>query len=236
MTPEAPAPPSTDALQARLGHSFHRPELLDEALTHASWANERGPRGVTYERLEFLGDSVLSLLVSQALVARWPDDPEGVLSRRRAEVVCEASLAELADQLQLVRYVRLGAGQRTAGLPPSVLADVFEAVVAAVYLDAGPTSCAAIFDPLLAPRLALAVESTDAKTRLQELCHVRGLPEPHYEVVAEIGPMHDRTFIVRLSLPPLPAQVGEGRSKKFAERQAAAAACRLLLRAGKAAL
>lgn len=226
-TPDA-GPPATEALEVRLGHRFVRPALLEEALTHASWANERGPRGVTYERLEFLGDAVLGLVVSHALVAALPLAAEGVLSRRRAEAVCEASLVQLAQRLELSRYVRVGTGQRVAGLPPSVLADVFEAVVAAVYLDAGLSACEAVLAPLLQPRLVARATGLDAKTALQERSHVLGLPPPRYVATAELGPMHARTFEVRLELPPLPAQRGIGRSKKAAEQAAAAAALALL--------
>lgn len=215
-----------EALEARLGYTFARPELLQEALTHSTWANEHGPRGVDYERLEFLGDAVLSVLVSHALFVDCPGEREGSLSRKRAQVVREESLAELADTLSLGTYVRCGQGQREAGVSASILADVLEALIAAVYLDGGLGACEKTFGPLLRPVLGRAGTSAgqDAKTRLQELCHVRRLPAPVYRVVAEEGPSHARTFVVTVQVEGVAAQDGRGRSKKVAEQACAARA------------
>ncbi|KAF1721319.1 ribonuclease III [Pseudoxanthomonas wuyuanensis] len=207
----------------RIGHGFANQGLLAQALTHRSAGAPHN------ERLEFLGDSVVNLLVAEALFERWPKADEGALTRARAELVREASLAAIARQLELGARLTMGPGEMKSGghRRDSILADALEAVVAAVYLDAGFETCRAVvlpwFEPLL-DALPVGRPEKDAKTRLQEWLQARQRPLPAYELVAESGDDHAKSFLVRcLTLdPPLMAE-GEGTSRRNAEQLAAAA-------------
>jgi len=223
--------PRTDyeQLEAVLGHRFTTRGLLELALRHTSWSNEHPDHpGGDNERLEFLGDAVLDLVVGHLLMDRYPDLREGPLSVTRAQVVSEAGLAEIAGELSLGEWLKLGKGEDRSGgrTKPSILADAFEAVVAAVYLDGGFPAAWEMVVRLLSRRLA-SVETSgfyDFKTRFQEMALARLGSQPTYRVVAEIGPDHAKRFVVAAMVDEVEWAMAEGRSKKEAEQAAAAAA------------
>ena len=212
-------------IKERIGHRFADPSLLAQALRHRS-------AGVPHnERLEFLGDSIVNLLVAQALYQRWPKADEGALTRARASLVCEPALAIIARQLELGPRLVLGSGELKSGgfRRDSILADALEAVVAAIYLDAGFESCRAVvlpwFEASIAALPATGKPEKDPKTRLQEWLQARQKALPHYELISETGDDHAKHFHVRCTLvEPAVATEGEGSSRRLAEQQAAAAA------------
>jgi ribonuclease-3 len=210
------------SLQVPLGH-----ELLERALMHRSFAYENGGLP-TNERLEFLGDSVLGLIVTDTLFRQFPDLPEGQLAKLRAAVVNQRALAGVARGLQLGAYVRLGKGEEGTGGrdKSSILADTLEAVIGAVYLDQGMASADALvhrlFDPVIA-RSARLGAGLDWKTSLQELTAAELLGVPEYQV-EESGPDHQKSFHAYVRIGSRVYGEGEGRSKKEAEQQAAEAA------------
>jgi ribonuclease-3 len=211
-------------LQERLGHLFRSAALLEQALTHGSRAYEQGDASRGNERLEFLGDAVLNLVISEQLMAQWPDATEGVLSRARAAAVNTAVLAECARALGLAELIRLGRGENSSGgrAKPSILADVFEAVLGALYLDGGLEVARAFLGREFAGRLLDPdVLRSDSKTRLQERVQERGEPAPSYETVAEWGPDHAREFEVVVRVGGRAVGRGVGRSKRAAEQAAA---------------
>ncbi|HEX7126653.1 MAG TPA: ribonuclease III [Thermodesulfobacteriota bacterium] len=219
-------------LGERLGHAFARAALLETALTHRSYAEERAARGeptADNERLEFLGDAVVDLAVSRMLIVRLPDAPEGRLSTLRAAVVNERSLAAAARALGVGEALRLGRGEERSGGrdKPSILADTFEALVGAVFLDGGWDAASALVEAHLAGALEDALAGridADHKTRLQELQHQRGGPAPVYTLAAASGPDHARVFDVEVAIGGEVLGRGRGSTKKEAEQQAAAAA------------
>ncbi|MBD9368739.1 ribonuclease III [Xanthomonas sp. XNM01] len=211
-------------LRDRIGHPFADPALLAQALTHRSAGAPHN------ERLEFLGDGVVNLLAAEALYLRWPKADEGVLTRARAELVREGSLATIARQLELGERLTLGPGELKSGgfRRDSILADALEAVVAAIYLDAGYEGCRKAVLPWFEQALAalpVGKPEKDAKTRLQEWLQARQRPLPVYELVSESGEEHAKVFLARctLSEPPLSAE-GQGTSRRLAEQAAALAA------------
>jgi len=214
----------------RIGHPFSNPDLLAQALRHRS-------AGVPHnERLEFLGDSIVNMLVAQALYERWPKADEGALTRGRAELVREGALAVLARELELGERLTLGAGEMKTGghRRDSILADAFEAVVAAIYLDAGFEACRAVVLPWFAASMdalpATGRTEKDPKTRLQEWLQGRQKALPQYELVSESGDDHAKTFRVRCNVTePAVSTEGEGASRRLAEQQAASAAFELLV-------
>lgn len=218
-----------DQLEASLGYQFRDRRRLEIALRHTSWANEHPDvPGGDNERLEYLGDAVLDLIVGHRLMERFPSLREGPLSVTRAQVVSEAGLAEVASRFALGEWLLLGKGEDKSGgrTKPSILADAFEAVIAAVYLDGGFDAAWALVERLLAGRLE-QVEPTgffDYKTRLQEMAMARRKEQPTYRVVAELGPDHDKRFVVAVLLGGSEWARADGRSKKEAEQAAAAAA------------
>jgi ribonuclease III len=216
-------------LEARVGYGFVDKSRLESALTHRSWLNEQPPeaRRDHNERLEFLGDAVLALIVGHLLMEAAPTATEGELSRRRAQLVSEASLAEVAVTLDLGEWLFLGRGEEQSGgrKRPSMLADAVEAVVGAVFLDGGFVAAADTVRHLFAARLA-ATDDTDWKTRLQEEAQRRKL-RAVYTVLATSGPDHDKTFDVEVTVGDDRGR-GQGRSKKEAEQRAAAALLALL--------
>jgi ribonuclease III len=228
----APDSPDREALTAALGVRLEGPELLELALTHRSHAFEAGGLP-TNERLEFLGDAVLGVVVTDLLYHRLPDAPEGRLAKIRAAAVNANSLAEVARSLGVGEHVLLGRGEEQSGGrdKASILADTLEAVIGAVYLDRGMDEARALvirlFDQLL-DDLALRRASLDYKTSLQELTAARLSTLPAYEVHGE-GPDHEKRFTARVTVAGEGLGVGEGRSKKEAEQVAAAAAYRTLL-------
>jgi ribonuclease-3 len=223
------ASPATE-LAARLGLSFRNLALLDQALIHSSYVNEHpeGP-GLSNERLEFLGDAVLSLIISEALWARHPDEPEGLLTTRRAAIVSARGLSRLAGRLDLGSHLVLGLGATRSGerARDSVLASVFEAVVAAIYLDLG---LAAVRDWVLgvaAPELdaeAPPLVLKAPKSRLQEYAYRISGRLPAYRIVSVEGPDHDRHYAVEVSIGGQVLGRGEGPNRREAETVAAAAA------------
>lgn len=215
------------ALEQALGHAFLRPELLDLALTHSSWANENG-RGehAHNERLEFLGDAVLELCVSAQLYRRFPEAREGQLTRMRAHLVSTVSLAERARKIGLDALLKLGRGEENQGgrSRDSVLSDAFEAVLAAVYEDGGFVAAQDAVGRLFADRWPVCAERTlpkDCKTRLQEASQQKFGRAPLYTRVGSRGPEHAKIFEVALHLPDGTEIVAAGRSCKKAEQDAA---------------
>jgi ribonuclease-3 len=211
------------------GHAFADPALLRQAFTHRSAGSPHN------ERLEFLGDALLNLIVAAQLYARWPGADEGAMTRARAELVRESTLAAMARSLDVGANLVLGPGEMKSGghRRDSILADAVEAVIAAIYLDAGFDACrdavVALFEPLLAALPPLHQLGKDAKTRLQEWLQARQLPLPGYALLGESGDEHDKLFRVActLSQPPLAAE-GEGSSRRAAEQRAAEAVLALL--------
>lgn len=213
-------------LQERLGYTFRDQRLLDCALTHTSYTHEASEAPTSYERLEFLGDAVLDLIVSTYLYTTYPACHEGQLSKLRAHIVSRSGLAMLAQQLDLGRLLLLGRGEERSGgrTKPSLLAAAFEAVMAAIYLDGGFTVVHDVllrcFGPTLTRRLEQA-QTRDYKGLLQEQTLSAFGCLPTYRVVRELGPAHRKTFHVQLRLADIYCCVGVGRSKKAAEQHAA---------------
>ncbi|MCA1957514.1 MAG: ribonuclease III [Nitrospira sp.] len=226
MTPA----PQADSHSISLTYRFHNRALLDEALTHKSYVNENRDKDVRHnERLEFLGDAVLSLIISEYLAARYPELREGALSKLKAGLVSESSLAAAARRLDLGAHLKLGRGEeRSMGRKkPSLLADGLEAVIAAVYLDGGIQASRTFVLETLAEELR-KVESMqttpgrgDYKTRLQEWCQKRHQFVPQYRTLRETGPDHQKCFQVEVSVGGEALGIGEGASKKEAEQEAA---------------
>lgn len=213
-------------LQEALGYRFADPALLDNALTHRSFINETPAHPCRdNERLEFLGDAVLELIVTDLLMRRCPDAAEGELSRRRSSVVNERPLADLARLFGLGERLLLGRGEEASGgrSKPSLLANAFESIVAAIYLDAGFDRTAAVVERWLEPLIATgeAVLYRDFKTAAQELCQSRFGQFPRYGLLAESGPDHDKRFETGLFIGERLLATGTGKSKKEAEQGAA---------------
>ena len=221
------------ALEERLGYSFRNRALLETALTHSSYANENRASGIVCnERLEFLGDSVLGVTVADFLYRHFPDMPEGRMTRLRAELVCEQSLHRVALELHLGDYLRLGKGEEHNGgrKRASILSDAVEAVIAAMYLDAGMETAAGFIHRCLLDDVR-AIETptfTDYKTSLQELVQRHSGQVLSYELVGEEGPDHAKTCRVQVCLNGEPIGRGTGRTKKEAEQAAAANALEAL--------
>lgn len=214
-------------LEEKLGYRFKDIGLLEHAMTHSSYANEHRSAGITSnERLEFLGDSVLGMVVAEHLFAAHPDMPEGELTRTRAALVCETSLYEVARALNLGRYLRLGKGEDAGGgrARPSILADATEATLAAVYLDGGIESVIPIIRTYILDKEREKAVDRDYKTALQELVQRHPGQAVSYRLVDETGPDHARVFVMEVSVGGKPVGVGRGRSKKEAEQMSAKAA------------
>jgi len=225
-------------LEERLGYTFHNPELLVRAFCHASYVNEQVDGDLEdNERLEFLGDAVLDLVISHLLMRYFEDAREGDLSKFRAMLVDEAGLYEVAQRLGLGEYLLLGKGEeQTLGREkPSILADTTEALIGAIYLDGGfnreKEMIEELFSPLL-ERVATRELVHDFKSLLQEYTQRTCKTLPRYRLIRETGPAHDRSFQVSLSLMGKPVAEGEGRSKKEAEQNAARKAFFLLKERG----
>lgn len=201
--------------------------LLHQALTHSSFANESKGQGIDYnERLEFLGDAVLDLVISDYLFRHFPNLPEGELTKARAMVVCEPTLARHASNLKLGQYLLLGKGEASSGGREriSILADAFEAVIGAIYLDSGFADAASFVLEQLAEDLVLIERGDyqkDYKTLLQEVVQKKGDSKISYEIIGEWGPDHDKTFDSAVIVNSNHLGHGTGRSKKEAEQRAA---------------
>ena len=217
-----------DILEKKLGYTFQQKELLATALTHSSWANENKSSGrACNERLEFLGDAILGFVVASLLFERIPELPEGQMTRARAELVCERSLLGAADALGLGEHLRLGRGEELGGgrSRPSILADAFEAVVAAVYLDGGMERAKAVVERLiLSGQAELAGSGCDYKTLLQELVQKKSGRTLSYHMTGESGPDHLKRFFVEVRINGEVRGAGDGKNKKEAEQAAARAA------------
>jgi len=216
-------------LEQALGYQFSDDSILERALTHRSRAHEKrdGTAGDTYERLEFLGDSLLGFLVSERLMNDDPGADEGTLTRRRQTVVSTDALAAVSLRLGLGKALILGRGEEATGgrAKPSLLADAFESVLAAIYLDGGLRAARAFVRRQLKVELLRTVGKTgpgsDAKTRLQELVQARWRLTPSYRIVSKTGPAHAHEFTVDVFFGETTAGRGVGSSRKDAEREAA---------------
>lgn len=215
------------ALQEKIGYQFRNIGLLEHAMTHSSYANEHRSSGITSnERLEFLGDSVLGMVVAEYLFAKHPSMPEGELTRTRAALVCESSLYEVARVLNIGRCLRLGKGEDAGGgrSRPSILADATEAMLAAVYLDGGVEPVKAIIQTYILDKEQEKSVDRDYKTALQELVQRNPGQIVSYRLIDETGPDHARVFVMEVSVGGTAVGVGRGRSKKEAEQMSAKAA------------
>jgi ribonuclease III len=220
----ARAKAATAALEARIGHKFADPALLTTAFTHVSALKSSRKRGDSYQRLEFLGDHVLGLIVSDMLYRTFPGADEGELSKRLADLVRKESCADVAKSLGLVDDIKLGAVGAGAGarLRKSVLGDICEAVIGAIFLDGGYQAATQFVERnwterMRRPRRPLR----DPKTELQEWAQGKGLPTPVYREIERTGPHHDPQFRVAVELPGLAPAEGVGGSKRAAEKVAA---------------
>ncbi len=221
-----------EQLEKRLGYTFSDRSYLETALNHSSYANEQPQTRQSNERLEFLGDAVLGFCAAKTLFRLFPDMPEGGLTRLRAELVCEASLHQVALSLELGSYIHLGKNEECNGgrERTSILADCVEAIIAAIFLDGGLGPA----ERFIAERILKDLRAgrrparTDYKTQLQELLQRAGGAAPVYSIVGETGPDHDKTFTACVLLHDGATASGEGKSKKEAEQAAARAALALL--------
>ncbi len=214
-----------------LNHRFGNQALLQEALTHPSYLNETRQEGAAdYQRLEFLGDAVLGLLLADLLYQQFPTLPEGDLSRLRSSLVDQPRLAGLAIEAGIAPLILMGKGAEREGgrTNPSILADVFEALIGAIYCDAGFVAVQKVVTQIYAPLIAgIAVHAPaqhDAKSELQEFLAARKQPIPFYNLVDQRGPDHDRRFSVEVVVAGAVLGQGQGRSKKAAQQAAAEAA------------
>ena len=212
-------------LETALGYRFHNITLLQNALTHSSYANERWHDSLrSNERLEFLGDSILGMVVAEHLYRNFPDRPEGELTRMRADMVCEQSLAAVANKLGLGQHMLLGHGEERFGGKnrPSILADAVESIIAASFLDGGFEAAAGIIRRFILTDVPVKkLHNVDYKTALQELVQQKKNQVISYTLVGESGPDHDKSFQVNVSLNGTVVGTGEGSSKKRAEQDAA---------------
>jgi len=211
-------------LAEALGHRFAKPELLAEAMTHPS-LTERGAAGHGYERLEFLGDRVLGLVVAEWLLERFPDEPEGSLAKRHTALVQADALAGVAEEIGLGHWLRLSPGEQGGGgrTKPAILADACEAAIGALFLDGGLDAARAFIRRRWTGRIdAATAPPQDPKTGLQEWALARGLPLPTYETLSREGPDHSPVFHVRVTVRGQEPAAASGTSKRTAEKAAAA--------------
>jgi ribonuclease III len=216
----------TGAFEDRIGYRFKDAALLEQALTHISALTGARNRAGSYQRLEFLGDHVLGLIVSDMLFRAFPKADEGEMSRRLADLVRKEACADVARSIDLGSAIRLGASESNAGGRgrAAILADVCEALIGAVFIDGGYPAAAELIERLWEARMRTPARPLrDAKTVLQEWAQARGLPTPNYREVERKGPDHDPVFRVTVELPDRATAEGLGRSKRAAEQAAAAA-------------
>lgn len=207
-------------LEKKLGYQFQNPRLLETALCHSSYANEKN--GQSYERLEFLGDSILGMVVADYLYKHCPKRGEGELTQKRAALVCEQSLVQVSEQLGLPPLIRLGKGEVGRGARPSIRADVVEAVIAAIYLDGGMAPAKEMVTRFLLEGSNQKKSVTqDYKTALQERVQRKPNSSIVYQVIDESGPDHAKEFVVEVAVNGSVTGKGVGHSKKEAEQQAA---------------
>ena len=215
-------------LEAALGYKFQNITLLQNALTYSSYANERWHNSLlSNERLEFLGDSILGMVVAEYLYGHFPDRPEGELTRMRADMVCETSLAAIAVRLNLGEHLLLGHGEERFGgrTRASILADAVESVIAAAFLDGGMDAAEGIIARFVLCNVPVSrLQNADYKTALQELVQQKKNQTLCYRLVGESGPDHDKVFTAQVLLNDQVVGEGTGSSKKRAEQDAARAA------------
>jgi len=226
MSRKAKSTQAREELESRIGYTFADKTILERALTHISAAAPKQGRGGSYQRLEFLGDHVLGLAVSDMLYRAFPKGDEGELSRRLADLVRRETCADVARALDLGAALRLGSSESNAGgrRRMATLADVCEALIGAVFVDGGYPAAAALIERLWHERMLTPVRPLrDPKTMLQEWAQGRGLPTPAYREVERKGPHHNPEFRVAVDVPALQPAEGVGRSKRAAEQAAAAA-------------
>ena len=220
-------------LEEAIGYRFHNISLLQNALTHSSFANERWHNSLlSNERLEFLGDSILGMLVAEYLYRNFPDRPEGELTRMRADMVCEKTLASVAARIHLGDHLMLGHGEEQGGgrSRDSILADAVESVIAACFLDGGIEAAQKFIRTFILVEVPVTkLHNEDYKTELQELVQQKKYQVLSYELVGQSGPDHDKQFSVEVSLNGTVVGKGTGSSKKRAEQDAARAAIAALL-------
>ncbi|MDD6037578.1 MAG: ribonuclease III [bacterium] len=211
-------------LQAVIGYQFKQPGLLTQALTHSSYANEKHmKKGADNERLEFLGDAVLEIVSSEFLYHTYPSLPEGELTKLRASLVCEPTLAFCTNQIALGDYLLLGKGEELTGgrLRKSILSDALEAVIGALYLDGGFASAKEFILKYILTDMEHKKLFYDSKTILQEEIQGQNMGQLHYELLHEEGPDHNKHFVVAAVVGDRKFGTGEGPTKKAAEQQAA---------------
>ena len=219
-------------LEVAIGYRFKNITLLQNALTHSSYANEHWHDSLrSNERLEFLGDSILGMVVAEHLYKNFPNRPEGELTRMRADMVCETSLARIAEQVDLGKHLLLGNGEEQGGgrNRPSILADAVESVIAASFLDGGMAAAEGFIHRFVLSDVPVSkLKNQDHKTTLQELVQQKKNQQLSYRLVGESGPDHDKVFEVEVSLNGTVVGKGSGSSKKRAEQDAAKAAIETL--------
>ncbi len=207
-----------------IGYTFRDKALITQAFTHSSFVNEQkiGKRP-DYERLEFLGDAVLEMISSAFLFRKYPDKKEGEMSKMRASLVCEGALAYDANALNLKNYIQLGKGEEATGgrNKESIIADVMEAVIGALFLDGGIEESKRFIDAYILTNEEAVQMFSDSKSHLQELAQGENLGEVRYEICGESGPEHDKIFEVRVYVGDENLGEGTGKTKKAAEQQAA---------------
>ena len=212
-------------LEKAIGYRFKNITLLQNALAHSSYANERWHDSLrSNERLEFLGDSILGMVVAEHLYRNFPDRPEGDLSRMRADMVCERSLAQIAERIGLGKHLLLGNGEEASGgrTRDSILADAVESILAACFLDGGMEAARNFINTFVLTDVPVRkLRNTDYKTALQELVQQKTNQTLAYALLEESGPDHDKHFVVQVSLNGTVVGIGEGKSKKRAEQAAA---------------
>ena len=212
-------------LENAIGYRFRNISLLQNALAHSSYANERWHNSLmSNERLEFLGDSILGMTVADYLYRNFPDRPEGELTRMRADMVCETTLAAVANRIGLGQHLLLGHGEEQGGgrKRESILADAVESIIAACYLDGGFEAAASFIKTFILCEVPVKkLHNVDYKTTLQELVQQKKNQVLYYALVGESGPDHDKQFVVEVSLNGRVVGKGTGRSKKRAEQDAA---------------
>ena len=215
-------------LEAAIGYRFKNISLLQNALTHSSYANERWHNSLlSNERLEFLGDAILGMTVAKYLYQAFPDRPEGELTRMRADMVCEQTLAKVAARIELGKHLLLGNGEELGGgrSRNSILADAVESVIAASYLDGGMEAAQKFIEQFILVEVPVKqLHNADYKTALQELVQQKKNQVLSYALIGESGPDHDKKFDVEVKLNGVVVGTGSGSSKKRAEQAAAHAA------------
>ncbi len=221
-------------LEKLIEYNFTDIKLLDLALTHPSFQHEQAGGGTgDYQRLEFLGDAILGMVLAEALFLQYPDENEGTLSRLRSQMADQDTLASLARKLGFGPFIRLGRGeeQSSGSDKDSILADILESIIAAVYIDGGFESARGFVVRLFTEILAkpdAELKTGDAKSILQEILSSRKLPPPHYSLMEESGPPHDREFVFQVFVEEKLLGTGIGRSKKHAQQSAASKALQLI--------